>query len=101
MIVDSLPSVLLNKRPKVNDAFKRLQRKSAAWDDIGRTLGISLNYREELRNKSVSNNYRLESILSMWLEDGGESSTWEQLTKALEELHFNDVASEIKKDAVQ
>ncbi len=92
----------MNKIPSRNDAYNVLRNKSANWDDIGRALDIvsdndTINERKGLRkNMALSDSARLEKILNTWLQQGGASSTWDQLIEALKELKYIDVVMNIK-----
>ena len=99
VIIDS--SSILNKVPSLTDAFKCLKKRAADWDDIGRALdsvsGIDTsNERTGLyRNMALSDSARLETILDIWLQQGGASSTWGQLMEALKEDYL-DVVNKIE-----
>ena len=102
IIIIGFSTNILSKIPKLNVAFKYLRYESAAWDDIGRALDVSKNDRIGLRrDMSLTNEQRLETILYKWLQQGGDSSTWDQLIKALEELGYNDVVRKIRTHEMQ
>ncbi len=97
IVGSSEKATLLHKNPLLNDAFECLQDKSNSWDDIGRKLNVDLNKRKALRsNPALEDDHRLEEVLYLWLEKGGNSSNWEQLIKALKEIKFNDSVFKIQ-----
>ena len=66
------------------------------WNEIGIVLGISYNKREEFRMDLTRNNdSRLEAVVNLWLQNGGDTSTWGQLITKLQELGLNDIVSKI------
>ena len=88
---------ILNKIPELNEVYQLLEDKSVDWDRIGRKLGVPRNDRVGLqRDQSLTNDQRLETVLDLWLQQGGDSSTWDQLMKSLEELNYNDVVRKIR-----
>ena len=78
-----------------------MKNRTAYWDDIGRALdSVSSNDTSDKRtglqiNSSLNNSTRLEAILNIWLQQGGASSTWDQLIKALKEHKYFDVVMNI------
>ena len=62
---------------------------SSHWSDIGRELGISLDVRE-----SLSNDLRLEKVLSEWLSTTDQSLvTWVEFIRALTDgLNYMEIA---------
>ncbi len=85
--IDFETNNILHKTPLLKDVFDHLRDHSSNWDDIGRELDVNRNSREGLRNMSRTDNSRLEAVLDTWRE-GGDSSTWGQLIKALKVLGF-------------
>ena len=86
------------RRPKLNEIYKLLKRKSSHWSDIGRELGISLDVRESLRNNLhyTSDHGRLEKILSEWLSTTDQSLvTWEEFIRVLTDgLNYMDIVDQ-------
>ena len=74
-----------------------LRDKSSQWNEIGRVLGVPFSKREEFRTDPTRNNdSRLEAVVNLWLQNGGDTSTWDQLIRKLQELGLNDIISKIK-----
>ena len=96
IIVDSSTNIL-QRKPLLNDVHERLKDKSTRWNDIGRKLNVPMNVREVLRkDPTCSNDERLEIVLDKWLQQGGDSCTWDKLMKSLSELvGFSDNVSAI------
>ncbi len=66
------------------------------WNEIGIVLGISYDQREEFRMDLTRNNdSRLDAVVNLWLQNGGDTSTWGQLITKLQELGLNDIVSKI------
>ena len=101
IIIGSSRSIL-NKTPSRNDVLRVLRNRSADWYDIGIVLDSvsgndTINKRKGLlRNVALSDSASLETILDTWLQQGGASSTWDQLIEALKELKYIDVVMNIK-----
>ena len=96
MCIDSSTNIS-NKTPELNDVYQLLEDKSVDWDRIGKKLGVSVGIRVGLqRDQALTNGQRLETVLNKWLERGGDSYTWDQLMKSLEELNYNDVVRKIR-----
>ena len=70
---------------------------SLMWNDLGRELYISLDYREQLRRDvSLSTKNKLERILSKWMDSESRPVTWSTLVEALEAIECKDIASQVK-----
>ena len=96
MCIDSSTNIS-NKTPELNDVYQLLEDKSVHWDRIGRKLGVPVGVRAGLqKDQALTNDQRLETVLNLWLERGGDLSTWDQLMKSLEELNYNDVVRKIR-----
>ena len=96
MFIDSSTNIS-NKTPELNDVYQLLEDKSVDWDRIGKKLGVPMNDRVGLqRDQSLTNDQRLETVLNLWLQQGGDLSTWDQLMKSLVELKYNDVVGKIR-----
>ncbi len=66
------------------------------WNEIGIVLGISYDQREEFRMDLTRNNdSRLDAVVNLWLQNGGDTSTWGQLITKLQELGLIDIVSKI------
>lgn len=84
------------KPPKLKDAYKLTKRHSKLWNEFGLELEVSRNYREELRDRSTSNDDRLEAILYEWMQSENVPVTWSALLDALEEMKLRDLIRDIK-----
>ncbi len=75
-----------------------LQKVSHRWDDIGRELGVPLNYRKGLRmvGASSTNDGKLEEVLDKWIESKSTPVSWETFTDMLRKLDLNNIADEIQ-----
>ena len=81
---------------QVNDVYRQLRGESSKWNEIGRELGISHNYREELRMRNdLSNRDRLEMVLIKWKESQRSDVSWNKIIDMLEDLELNNVASKV------
>ena len=96
IVIDSSASILHKKPALLKDVYRLLDDKSLFWDDIGRELGVSRKGRMALSNiSSYSHEQKLEAVLEMWLQQSGDSPTWDQLIKGLIKLGFIDSVKRI------
>ena len=72
----------------VKEVFSLLKGKSSEWDKIGRELEVSDNFREELRNQSLTDESRLEKVLAKWVESECSEVSWDHLQRVLKELGY-------------
>lgn len=82
-----------------NDVFKLLKKKSSDWNDIGRELNVSKNYRKGLEREGPmnTNEDKLECILEKWLESECSEVSWKHLIEVLrDELEWKDTAKEVE-----
>ena len=87
---------VLQKPPDLNDVFDLMRTMSALWYDIGRELNIPFNDRKTLlTDASMSNDYRLEHILTNWIRSESKDVTWKVLLEALEALGRRDVVKKV------
>ena len=63
---------------------------------MGRVLGVSYNYRQELQSERISNNERLEGVLNEWIVTESVPVTWDRLIIALEEMKLRSVIRSVK-----
>ena len=84
------------KRPELRVAFRLTACQSAKWNDIGRALNISHNYRKQLRNEVSCDKDKLEDVLQKWIETESVPVTWSSLIQALKEVELRDVVQAIK-----
>ena len=90
---------LEQKPPEVTDVFHLIKDDiSASWFDVGEELGISLNDRQTLmRDVSLSNNNRLESVLVIWVQQEKKDVKWVVILEALKALQRNDLVRKVIK----
>ena len=89
---------ILNKSPEVDDVYELLSKRSVRWNDFARALNIDLNFRETLvrEGSTTTEECKLEKVLQKWMESKSSDVTWNNLVDVLEQLHFLDIASEVK-----
>ena len=90
---------LEQKPPEVTDVFHLIKDDiSASWFDVGEELGISLNDRQTLmRDVSLSNNNRLESVLVIWVQQEKKDVKWVVILEALKALQRKDLVRKVIK----
>ena len=77
--------------------YHHLRQVSAKWDDIGRELGVSLDFRNGLEQGGTHPEKKLEMILNNWIQSQCSTVTWEVLIKVLtEKLQLTSLAQQIK-----
>ena len=92
----STKNIILQKIPSHEETYSLLRDKSSQWNEIGRVLGVPFSKREEFRTDPTRNiDSRLEAVVNLWLQNGGDTSTWDQLIRKLQELGLNDIISKI------
>ena len=82
---------LLLKKPKLSDIHRLTQPVSSKWNLIGRELDVCLNFRQELRSNSETNDDRLELVLHQWLQSSTDPPTWSSFLNALERAKLNEI----------
>ena len=90
----------LEQKPlEVTDVFHLIKDDiSASWFDVGEELGISLNDRQTLmRDVSLSNNNRLESVLVIWVQQEKKDVKWVVILEALKALQRKDLVRKVIK----
>ncbi len=93
----STKNIILQKIPSHEETCSLLRDKSSQWNEIGMVLCVPFGKREEYRTDPTrSNHSRLEAVVNLWLQKGGDTSTWDQLIRKLQELELNDCVSKIK-----
>ncbi len=76
--------------------YHHLKPVSAKWDEIGRELCVSLDFRSGLE-QGMTPEKKLEMILNKWIESQCSTVTWESLIKVLtEKLQLVTLAQQIK-----
>ena len=85
------------QKPEVHHVYRQLKKKSISWNEFGRELGVSVEFRDELRkNISLSNDDRLEKVLCKWSESECSEVSWDRIIKVLKELDYNSMAKDVK-----
>ena len=82
----------------VNDVHRQLICISVDWDDVGRELGVELNYRDELRRDiGLKNPSRLEFVLHEWSQSSKSSVVnWDTIIEVLKSLRQRQVLRSVK-----
>ena len=99
LAVKGIPQWLLQKCPILSDIYKLTESHSAKWNNIGRKLEVSYNFRKELsKNNNLTNEDRLEEILQKWIESDSEDAqaTWSFLIEALENIELRSVITGVE-----
>ncbi len=78
----------------LNEVFVLLQDKSSRWDDIGRVLKVSYDYRQTLRGEDGN---KLERVLYKWIESKCSEVSWSHLINSLEDLELCDSADKVRR----
>ena len=92
-------SWLLQKCPRLKDAYDLIESNSAKWNELGRKLNVSHDIRTTLRNDpKLSDKDRLEEILQKWIESDSEDApaTWSFLIEALKGIELSSVITVIE-----
>ena len=79
------------------NVFKILKKKSLEWDSIGRELGISFDFREQLRKEGATctTENKLERVIAKWIESRCSEVSWQKIKEVLRELKFIDTLQEV------
>ncbi len=76
--------------------YHHLKQVSAKWDDIGRELCVSFDFRCGLKQDDTPEK-KLENILDKWIDSQCSDVSWDALIKVLtEKLQLTRIAQEIK-----
>ena len=97
---EEIPAWLFQECPRQEDAYDLIESHSAKWNNIGRKLKVSFNFRKELsKNNTLTNEDRLEEILQKWIESDSEDApaTWSFLIEALEDIELKSVITDVEK----
>ena len=96
---EEIPTWLLQECPRREDAYDLIESHSAKWNNLGRKLKVSFNFRKELsKNNTLTNEDRLEEILQKWIESDSEDApaTWSFLIEALKGIELRSVIADIE-----
>ena len=97
---EEIPAWLLQECPRQEDAYDRIESHSAEWNNLGRKLKVSFNFRKELsKNNTLTNEDRLEEILQKWIESDSKNApaTWSFLIEALKGIQLRSVSTDVEK----
>ena len=87
---------MLDKPPEIKDVFDFVKYISALWNEFGRELNVHENYRATLkRNVSLSDEDRLESVLSKWIGKETKAVKWRVVLEALNALERKDIIKKV------
>ena len=88
---------ILQKPPDVGDVFTLISNDiSAHWFEVAGQLKVSMNYRTTLRHDSLlSDESKLETVLTFWAESETREVTWEVVVKALDDLGKKPLAKKV------
>ena len=95
-LVGVTSSSLTSQSPTLLHVHRLLKDHSNQWNELGRVLGVSYNYRQELQSERISNNERLEGVLNEWIVTESVPVTWDRLIIALEEMKLRSVIRSVK-----
>ena len=97
MLIPHKKPCSLVQKVQIHHVYRQLRKASSCWNAFGRELGLSVNYRDELRrDSSLSNDDRLEKVLCKWSESECSEVSWDTILKMLKELEFIKMAKEVK-----
>ena len=76
----------LAEKPERVNLLSKLTAIDASWRSIGNGLGLSYNYLQGLAESNISNQTKLDHVLQMWLNMGGEATpvTWKTIIDVVE-----------------
>lgn len=88
---------IMKKSPDDYDVFDLLRDHSADWNDLGIELGVKENQRTALsRTVALSDNGKLNKILSQWIQAQPTPVTWEKVFEVLIKLDFRPTAQNVQ-----
>ena len=96
---EGIPPLLLQECPRLKDAYDLIESHSAKWNELGRKLNVSHDFRRTLRNDpKLSDKDRLEEILQKWIESDSEDApaTWSFLIEALKCIELRSVITDVE-----
>ena len=87
---------MLDKPPEIKDVFASVKDISALWNELGREFDVPENDRATLkRNISLSDEYRLESVIAMWITNETKDVKWRVVLGALKALRRKDIVRKV------
>ena len=84
---------MLDKPPETKDVLGLIIKDiSASWNELGSELHVPLNDRESLRrNISLSDDSRLEYVLTNWIGNETKDVKWKVILEAVKALKRKDL----------
>ena len=77
--------------------YHLLKEKSADWNGFRRELQLDGNYGDELaRDRSLTDDDRLDKVLTKWIEAQLSPVTWSMILEMLRELELLNIADKVK-----
>ena len=77
--------------------YKYLRCHSTLWDDFGRELDVSRDFRQELKmDQTARSSSKLESVLYKWIEGRTCDVSWQTILDVLQILELNATAQDIR-----
>ena len=87
---------MLDKPPETKDVYNLVKYTSALWNELGREFDVPENDRASLRrNTSLSDEDRLESVLSKWIRTETTTVKWRVVLEALNALERKDIIKKV------
>ena len=78
--------MLLDEKPELRDAFKKLLPLATSWKTIGTLLGLKSHVLERIRSDESSTMDCLQAVMSEWLKRVKPPPTWKELIDAIEAI---------------
>ena len=87
---------MLDKPPETNDVLRLVKDISVLWNELGSELNVPLNDREMFRRDiSLSDNNRLEYVLTNWIGNETKEVKWKVILDALKALKRKDIINKV------
>ena len=87
---------MLDKPPEIKDVYNLVKYISALWNELGREFDVPENDRDSLRtNINLSDEDRLESVLSKWIRTETTTVKWRVVLEALNALKRKDIIKKV------
>ena len=87
---------MLDKPPETKDVYNLVKYISALWNELGREFDVPENDRTSLRtNINLSDEDRLESVLSKWIRTETTTVKWRVVLEALNALERKDIIKKV------
>ena len=98
LLIIIVDEVILEKPPKMDDAYAFLKKVSVQWNTIGAELNVSYDYRQQLFREGVmsTSEQKLEGVLNKWVESKCSEVTWKHFLDMLKSVELNRIAEEVR-----